>query len=283
MRTNLLRSLPLFACLALAPAAASQISQSTNFRLDAVSFDAGGGGGCSLNFASWDAIGDLAGAQGASVNYQAAEGFLEVGDPQPTNVPIVFGITPDFGPKAGGTAFTISGLNFDRLGTGPFVTVYIGGNIAPSLVLSNTQISGVAPAGLKGPRAVVVASPFGASFDPDGWVYTPAITTTPVVPLGGTLLIRNYGAIGNFYTTIASTATWVANTKFGTLLIGPDPFLQLLTNIPYPGPNGISDVPVVVPVAPVLHGLVVHFQSLFITNFSPVQGELTNASTTAIP
>ena len=283
MRTNLVRSLPVLACLVLAPAATSQISQSANFRLDAVSFDCGGGGGCSLNFASWSATGDLSAAESSSLNFKGAEGFLEVGDPQPTNLPVVFGITPDFGPKAGGTAFTISGVNFDRLGTGPFVSVYIGGNLAPSLVLSNTQISGVAPAGLKGPRAVVVASPFGASFDADGWVYTPAITTTPVVPIGGTLLIRNYGAVGNAYTTLASTSTWTANTKFGTLLVGPDPFLQLLTNIPYSGPNGISDVPVVVPNAAVLHGLVLHFQSLSITNPSPVQGELTNASTTAIP
>jgi hypothetical protein len=283
MPTNFVRSLPVFACLVLAPAAASQVSQSTNYRLDAISLDCGGGGGCSLNYASWVAVGDVSGAQSASTNFKAAEGFLEVGDPQPSSVPIVFGITPDFGPKAGGTPFTISGINFDRLGTGPFVSVYIGGNLAPSSVLSNTQISAVAPAGLKGPRAVVVTSPFGLSFDPDGYVYTPAITTTPVVPLGGTLLIRNYGDVGDAYTTLASTSTWVANTKFGTLLVGPDPFLQLLTSIPYPGPNGISDVPVVVPNATVLHGLVVHFQSLSITNPSPVQGEFTNASTTAIP
>src|SRR5262245_24807448 len=118
MRTNVMRSLPVLACLALAPAAASQVSQSNNYRLDAVVLDCGGGGGCSLNYASWTAVGGTSGAESASTNYKGAEGMLEVADPQPSNLPVVFGVTPDFGHKSGGTPFTISGFNFDRLGTG---------------------------------------------------------------------------------------------------------------------------------------------------------------------
>jgi len=283
MRRSIVSSFLLVALLALTPAATGQlVSQSGGYQLAALSLDGGGGGTCSLAFSSWVAIGELSSGQLLSANFKATIGFLAGSDPKPKNSPIVFGVTPAFGPKPGGNVITISGLNFDKFGSGPSTNVLIGGNLAVTNVLSNTQLTATVPAGFSGPRPLQVTNPFGAYTNLTGYIYTPAITTSAIVPIGSNLTIRNYGQAGQTYDTYVSSSPWVAMTKFGQFLIGPVPLLELLPNYSYPGPDGVSTVVIAVPDDPVLQGLVVYFQTLSISNPSPLAGVLTNASTTAI-
>ncbi|HTE06701.1 MAG TPA: IPT/TIG domain-containing protein [Planctomycetota bacterium] len=268
----------------LAPDSQAQISTSPGFQLVDFVFDSGGGGSASLGYAAHASLGASSGGKFGSAHKQAGLGILETSDPQPTNEPVVFALTPAFGPKAGGSVVTISGLNFDKFGVGPSVTVDIGGNAATSVnVISNTLLTAVVPAGISGPKAVTVSSSFGSNVQADGYVYTPAITTTANSAIGETFVMRNYGTPGHVYRTYVSTVPTSAATHFGTLLIGPFPLVQLLPQLPYPGPDGISTFTLVVPFNPVLVGLTIWFQSLDISQLSPLAGELTNASTTSFP
>jgi len=251
----------------LAPDSQAQISTSPGFQLVDFVFDSGGGGSASLGYAAHASLGASSGGKFGSAHKQAG-----------------FALTPAFGPKAGGSVVTISGLNFDKFGVGPSVTVDIGGNAATSVnVISNTLLTAVVPAGISGPKAVTVSSSFGSNVQADGYVYTPAITTTANSAIGETFVMRNYGTPGHVYRTYVSTVPTSAATHFGTLLIGPFPLVQLLPQLPYPGPDGISTFTLVVPFNPVLVGLTIWFQSLDISQLSPLAGELTNASTTSFP
>jgi hypothetical protein len=272
------------ACLLLVPAGRAQISTSSSYQLVDFVLDDGGGGTASVNYAAAVSLGGRTGGQFTSANFKAGLGILETSDPQPSNLPVVFGITPDFGPKAGGTAVTITGLNFDKFGAGPSVTVDVGGSSATGVnVASNTLITATVPAGAKGPQDLTVSSSFGSSFSPGAFIYTPAITTTPNSVQGGTVTIRNYGEVGNVFNTYISNVTTSANTKFGTLLIGPFPIYLVLPVLSYTGPDGINEIVADVPVDPALDGLTVYFQSLDISGFGPVTGELTNRSSTTFP
>ena len=272
------------ACLLLVPTGHAQISSSSSFQLVDFVLDDGGGGTASASYAAAVSLGGRTGGQFTSANFKAGLGILETSDPQPTNAPVVFGITPDFGPKAGGTAITITGLNFDKFGAGPSVTVDVGGSSASGInVVSNTLITANAPAGAKGPQDLTVSSTHGTSFSPGAFIYTPAITTTPNSVQGGTVTIRNYGEVGNVFNTYVSDVTTSASTKFGTLLIGPFPVVLLLPVLPYSGPDGINEIVADVPIDPNLTGLTVYFQSLDISGFGPVTGELTNRSSTTFP
>jgi hypothetical protein len=272
------------ACALLVPSGHAQLSSSSSFQLDDFTVDVGGGGTASLNYAAYVAIGAGTGGQFASPNFSAGFGLLESSDPHPTNAPVVFGITPDFGPKAGGTLVTITGLNFDKFGSSASLTVDVGGSRATLVNYgSNTLITANVPAGAKGPQDVTVATSYGSHLTAGGYVYTPAITTTANATQGGSVTIRNYGEVGNVFNTYISNVTTSANTKFGTLLIGPFPIFLLLPVLPYSGPDGISEIVADVPVDPALDGLTVYFQSLDITGFGPVTGELTNRSSTTFP
>jgi hypothetical protein len=265
----------------LAPASQAQLSTSPGFQLVDFTFDAGGGGSSSLGFAAHASLGATSGGEFGSPRYKSGLGLLETSDPQPTNEPVVFAVTPAFGPKAGGSVVTISGLNFDKFGVGPSVTVDIGGNAAGSVtVLSNTQLTAVVPAGISGPSTVTVTSALGSNSSAGAWVYTPAVITTPNSAIGQTFVMQNYGEVGNVFRTYVSTTQTFANTQYGTLLIGPFPLVQLLPALPYPGPDGISTFTITVPNSPVLAGLTIWFQSLDISQLSPLAGVLTNASST---
>jgi hypothetical protein len=101
--------------------------------------------------------------------------------------------------------------------------------------------------------------------------------------LGGNLNVTNYGQPGDSYMTFVSTSLCVIPTPpYGTLLIGPYPFVQLLPILPYGG-SGKAGVTLTVPALPSLAGLVVHFQSVSLfQSGGPPPGTLTNASSTAI-
>jgi hypothetical protein len=271
------------ACALLVPSGHAQISSSSSFQLADYILDSGGGGTASSNFAAWVAFGTPSSAQLNSPRFAAGIGNLETSNPQPTNGPVVFGITEPFGPKAGGNQITVSGLNFDKFGTGPSVTVNVGGNAATGVnVSSNTQLTAFVPAGSKGPQDLTVTSVFGAHTVDDGYVYTPAITATPNSVQGGTLQLKNYGTVGHVFNTYVSTTTGSTNTAYGTLLIGL-PMVQLLGPLPFFGPAGVTDLVFEVPHSPALVALTVYYQTLDITSFGPLVAELTNRASTTFP
>lgn len=271
------------AALAFVPIARGQQAVSPSYVLVDYGWDCGGGGSCSIGFAGWLSIGGMAGGPNASTQFDGVEGVLANVNPATGNDPKVFGVTPAFGPKAGGQRITVSGLNFDKFGSGPTVSASIGGVPCTDVqVLSNTTLTAVTPVGQPGPRTVTVTNTFGSSDLFNGFINTPAIQTTSVVQLGDTLHIVNYGPVGATYRTFVSTSQWFAPTGFGPVLIGPVPFVELLTNLPYPMPDGVDDIALFVPPVPLLHGLIVHFQTFAQTSVSPIDGSLTNSSTTAI-
>ena len=262
----------------LVPMAHAQVATSTNYQLADFSLDAGGGGIASIGNGTWVSVGITSGGTLSSSNYQAGVGILETTDPVPQNAPILFGLTPDYGNKAGGSLITVSGYNFDKFGVGPSVTMTIDGVPATGLsVLSNTQLTATVPAGVSGIQNVVVTSSLGSGSDPDAWLYTPAVISTEATQVGGEMDIRNYGTPGNAIIMLAAGGTGSGGTQFGTFLLSPH-FIFVFFGLPYPGPDGIHTFHTNVPNMPVLSGFTVYFQSLEATSLSPVLGQFTNRS-----
>jgi hypothetical protein len=274
----------------LAPAASSQAAQSPNAKLLDWCCTAAGGGAASRRVFGWTSLGQLGSPILSAPNSKAGVGASQTDDSTPlNNAPIVFGVVPPFGPKTGGTGVTVSGFNFDKLGVGPSVTMTVGGNAATGLsVLSNTVLTATTPAGTgindgSGPQPVVVTSSLGSITEPEPYINTPAITSSPVALVGASLVLRNYGAPGTAFVTFLSNSNGSANTPFGTFLVAGGTLLQIFTNVPYAAPTGVSSFKLNVPNLAVLHGLTLYFQSLSVTNPSPLQGSMTNAATTTLP
>lgn len=163
----------LLTLVAASPLTMSQLASSANFQLLADEFAGGGGGACSVSFASMFASEPVSGDQVASISFSAALGFLAANDPKPTNAPVVFGITPDCGPITGAVPVTITGVNFTNRGAGPSINATIGGGALIGLiVVSDTTITGFTPASAPGAKDVVVSSVFGTGTLPGGYEYT---------------------------------------------------------------------------------------------------------------
>src|SRR5262245_17491342 len=278
------------ALLAVAPDARPQLAQSPNAKLLDYGLNAAGGGAASRRAFDWTAFGALSSNILSSANAKAGIGASHCDDSTPVNnEPLVFGVVPPFGPKSGGTSVLVSGFNFNKFGVGPTVTMTVGGNAASAVdVVSNTVLTAQTPAGTgvnggAGPQPVVVTSSLGSITHPEPWLNTPAITSSPVALVGAPMVLRNYGAPGNAFVTFLSDASTALNTQFGTFLIGGGTLLQIFTNVPYPGPAGVSSFKLKVPNMAVLHGLTIRFQSLSVLQLSPLQAVLTNASTTSLP
>ena len=261
----------------------AQLAQGAEFQLTDLTLDAVGDGMSALDVTARLSVGNPSSVPMSSAQFSVAIGFLGGAEPDVTDVPVVYGLQPAFGPIEGGTPLVIGGTNFDKFGTGASVSVTIDGVPVDGLVVqSDSLITGTAPAGLNGPHAVVVSSSLGATMQAGGYVHTPALVATPQATLKSRLDLCNYGAAGDQYMTLASLTSWAAGTKFGTLLIGPN-FITLLPPTPYASPLGISKTSIKIPNSPVLHGLAIHFQSLSISQRTPLLGSLTNASATLVP
>ena len=140
--------------------------------------------------------------------------------------PSVTGVTPKYGPTAGGTPVTITGNDFL-----PGSTVTIGGNVVPAAevdVVSPTTITAVTPAHAAGTVNVIVTDQFGPSAISlaDAFTYEapPTINVTGVSPLFGP-------------TTGGQTVT-VTGTNFG-----PDAVVTFGANAAtgvVVAPNGLS-------------------------------------------
>jgi len=274
--------------LLLAPDGRAQISSSASYELADFVFDCAGGGTASVGFSAQVTIGGDTGGTSSSTNYRAGLGILETTDPKPALAPVFFAATPDFGPRAGGTPVTISGLNFDKLGVGPSLTVNVGGSLATGVnVLSSTRLTATVPAGTgvnggAGPQPVTVATSLGSSTDADGFTYTPAIRITPITKQKAQVVFRNYGPPGQPFWLFYSYLPTFGNTKFGKILIGPAPIYQLFPLLAYPSPDGIHSITLTVPNDPILDYVTIYWQSLAITQFGPVKGKLTNGQSTLI-
>jgi hypothetical protein len=158
---------------AASPLTMAQLASSANYQLLADEFAGGGGGACSPGFAMVFASQPVSGDQVASVSFNAHMGFLAANDPEPTNAPVVFGITPDCGPITGGIPITISGVNFTNRGAGPSISATIGGAAVPGLVVvSDTTITGLTPVGTVGAKDVVVSSVYGSGTLTNGYEYS---------------------------------------------------------------------------------------------------------------
>jgi hypothetical protein len=274
--------------LLLAPDGRAQISSSSSYSLGDFVFDSAGGGTASVGFSAHVSIGAVTGGTSTSPNFRSGLGILETNKPMPALAPVFFAATPDFGPRAGGTPVTISGLNFDKLGVGPSLTVNVGGGLATGVtVLSSTQLTARVPAGTgvnggAGPRPVTVTTSLGSSTNAEGYVYTPAVRVTPITRQKAQVVFRNYGPPGQPFVQFYSYLPTFGNTKFGKILIGPAPIYQLFPLLFYPSPDGISSITLTVPDDPILDYVTIYWQSLDITQFGPVKGKLTNGQSTLI-
>src|SRR4030095_4306984 len=126
--------------------------------------------------AAYAAMQPMSGAEVASPTFRATLGFLGAWDPQPSNAPVIFGVTPDCGPLAGGTPTTITGLHFDKFGTGRTVGVSCGGAAASGVVVaSDTLLTCTTPPGTAGDKNVTVSSAFGSDVLANGFPYDPGL------------------------------------------------------------------------------------------------------------
>ncbi len=269
----------------LASVAAAQEATSESYQLLDVALDFSGGGACSEDFALWSSGNDFSSDPLISSNYELSLGFVAAVDPEPGNVPVVFGLDPFFGPMQGGTALTISGLNFDKFGVGASVTVSIAGVPATDVVvMSDTLLTCTAPAVAQGPQTLEVVSSFGAASIAEAYISTPAITSTKVAPPGGQIELRNYGPLTAFYSLYWSfSTTSIVLPPYGTLLIGPSPIIVGPVGQLYPAPDGINVLTFDTPSAPVFAGLTMYWQSLVFVSLAPLEVIFSNGASTQLP
>ncbi|TAJ23714.1 MAG: hypothetical protein EPO68_02520, partial [Planctomycetota bacterium] len=214
--------------LLLAAPLAAQLPSSPGYSVIDWQLASAGGPLASNGFASHAAL-LWTGGQLASANHTVEIGFLAAHDPQPTNAPVIFAIAPGFGTKDGGAPVALSGINFDKLGSGASFALSIGGASATSVsVVSNTQATATTPAGAMGPADVVASTTFGAGTLAGGYVYTPAVVASPTAVPGGSLTVKNYGPLGGLFELWWSpVTTFIPFPPYGTILIGPSPATKL--------------------------------------------------------
>ena len=258
----------------LAPDGRAQIAASGGYKLGDFVIDDVGGSAASLGFSAHVSVASVTSGTTRSANFMAGLGILQSTKPAPALAPVFFAATPDFGPGAQATPVTISGLNFDKLGSAPTVTVDVGGTLATDVhVLSNTMLTATLPASeFVGPQPVTVSSTLGSSSQHE-FTYTPAIRTTPVTQQKGQVVLRDYGTPGHAFLVFYA---------IGSAGVQPGAMQQLLPLLSYPAADGVHTIALEVPDAPVLDGMTIYFQSLDISQLNPLKGQLTNLSSTTI-
>ena len=156
----------------LAASASAQLAQSANYRLDDFALAGGGGGAASTGFAAFLALEPMSGAEVTSPNFRATLGFLGAWDPQPTNAPVIFGVTPDCGPLAGGTPVTVTGLNFQKPGAGATSVVFGAAAASGVAIASDTVMTCATPAGAAGDASLSVSNAIGSDVLAAAFHYT---------------------------------------------------------------------------------------------------------------
>ena len=178
--------------------------------------------------------------------------------------PTVTGVSPAFGPAAGGTAVTITGTDF--LATS---AVMFGSTAATNVQIVNaSSIVATPPAGAAGIVDVTVTTPIGtsATSKADQFVYLPAPTVTYVTPRTGP---PNGGATvtitGSGFSVSTPTVSFGGNAATGVVVLSDRqltvvtpagsgfPFVEVTTNGDTAGLDGIysyENAPTVTGVTP---------------------------------
>ncbi|MEM7309517.1 MAG: IPT/TIG domain-containing protein [Planctomycetota bacterium] len=273
----------LVAASALACAASAQVASSPGFTLDGVRLQGPADRAASPGFSG--SMGQEQTAFGGTLNssgFEAELGALRIFDPLAADGPTLFDVSPSHGPIAGGTPLTITGQHFDLGGLAAPVTVTIDGvPLSNVTVVSDSTVTGDAPAGTFGPHDVELSTSLGASGLGGGFVHSPGLTTSPIAWRTGEVILRNYGPAGAGYqTNFSSVTTFLPLPPFGTLLIGPAPLVPGIESALYPLPDGVAEVRAPVPDLPTLMGATLHFQSVAVLSLAPLEVQLVNATST---
>jgi LPXTG-motif cell wall-anchored protein len=178
-----------------------------------------------------------------------------------TFLPAVTGVVPGNGPETGGTPVTITGTGF----TGATDVTFDGSPATDVVVVNDTTITAVTPAGIPGTADVVVEHPVGDSL-PGTFVYDVVPDVTGIAPnhgpqTGGTpVTISGTGFTGSTGVTFdgaPGTAFTVVND--GTITVTTPAGLPGPADVVVQHPNGASLPGLftydVVPAAPVITGL----------------------------
>jgi IPT/TIG domain-containing protein len=159
----------------LAPTASAQLALSPGYHLEDFTFASGGGGASSASFASFVALQVVEGGESTSPSFIATFGFLGAHNPEPTNAPVLFGVTPFVGPLEGATPITIAGLNFQKPGAGPIAATIGGTPVTGLAVVSDTILTAATPSGTAGAKNVVASSLFGSDTLAGGFTHTASL------------------------------------------------------------------------------------------------------------
>mgnify|MGYP003572008366 CR=1 FL=1 len=260
---RLLRSA--IALLVLGPALAAQVSSSTTYQVQDWALNGAGGGQASPGFSAQTGMPQSGDITLVSTGFQARAGFISVHNPDPLTLPVVFGMLPRYGDKAGGTPVTVYGLNFQPTSGWTLAT---SGTIA---VGSGSPNMGA------GSKIVIVTNTSGSDTQSRGWTYTPAVVASPNAYQNAPWKLTHYGPPGTNYSTYMSFKTVTAQLFEGTLLIGPTILLNFIPIAPY-GATGVAELQFTIPVDPILVGFTIYIQDLQLVAVPP--HKLTNRTQT---
>ncbi|KAJ5151505.1 hansenula MRAKII killer toxin-resistant protein 1 precursor [Penicillium canariense] len=191
--------------------------------------------------------------------------------------PVVTSVSPTAGPAAGGNTVSIIGSGF----TGA-TAVTFGSTPATFSVISNTQITAVAPAGPSGggPVPVIVTGPGGTSASGVNYIYIPAPVVSSVSPISGPV------AGGTVVTILGSGFTGATAVTFGSTAAAftVDSNTQITATAPA-GPSGGGPVPVFVTIPGGTSAPGVNFTYIpapVVSSVSPTSGPFIGGTTVTI-
>jgi hypothetical protein len=154
--------------------------------------------------------------------------------------PVVSSIYPGFGPIAGGTTVTVTGTGF----TGASQVLF--GNVAGTslTVLSDTQLTVVAPSQLSGAVDVTVVTPAGTSAVTagDSFLYTPigpaisSLGTTSGPTSGGTVVLLNGSNLSG------ASAVYFGSTPAALFQVLSDSQIRAVSPLAQPGTVAVTVV-----------------------------------------
>jgi hypothetical protein len=174
---------------------------------------------------------------------------IKWGDWSPIPIaPKVLSITPNTGTTAGGKSVTIGGTGFTNA-----TSATIGGtNISSFVVVNDTTITGITPAGSQGTSAVAVTGPNGTDSANGLFIYVNPIAVpfiTSVTPNTGTTVGSQLITIGGTGFTNATGAT-IGGSTIGSFTVVNDTTITGVTPtgslgsaaVAVTGPGGTSNI-----------------------------------------
>lgn len=186
-------------------------------------------------------------------------------------LPVITGLTPNFGPQTGGTSVTIHGSNFIVGGQGP-TSVLFGGNPSSFVVINDNQITATAPPG-SGVQQVRIVHPVSGTSEfrtEANFVYSSGPLISNVSPANGP-------ATGGTIVTITGTGFVPgAAVKFGDVQAFATVLSATSISVTAPPGSGIVDITVNVngTVSPVGGQTKYSYDGPTVTSVTPIAGPL---------